>query len=154
MEARTLRIVVTGASGFIGRRRAAAARYRSFDVVALVREGGALPLTLALAELLVIGLRAVTFVDRPQVIALWTAIVVPGLVLLLAGPLTERPVLVMIVAVVGVAVLVVAGGPRWADPGRRNVVRRVADLAERVTVPVVWVLVLAVVIEASSGRAA
>ncbi len=121
---------------------------------ALVREGGALPLTLALAVLLVIGLRAVTFVDRPQVIALWTAIVVPGLVLLLAGPLTERPVLVMIVAVVGVAVLVVAGGPRWADPGRRNVVRRVADLAERVTVPVVWVLVLAVVIEASSGRAA
>ena len=40
MEARTLRIVVTGASGFIGRRLAAAARYRSFDVVALVREGG------------------------------------------------------------------------------------------------------------------
>lgn len=121
---------------------------------ALVCEGGALPLALALAVLLVVGLRAVTFVDRPQVAALWTAVAVPGLVLLLAGPFADSPVLVALLAVVGVAALVVAGGPRWTDPGRRAALRRVADVVERVAVPVVWVLVLVVVIQALSGKAA
>lgn len=121
---------------------------------ALVRVGGGLPIALVAVALVVTGRRAATYVERPQVAALWAAVAVPVLVLLLAGPFTDSPAVVVALAAVGVAVLVAVGARRTSGVPRGGPLRRLSEAVEQVGVPVVWILALVVVIGAVSGKVA